>query len=450
MPWKESSVEEQRFRFVEEWKRGETNLAELCRRAGVSRVTGYKWLERYEELGWKGLSDQSRAPHHSPQAVNARRAAAIISLRGKQPRWGPKKLKGVLERQRPSERWPAASTIGELLKREGLVIGRRKRSKAPAGNQPLGHADGPNVVWSADFKGWFRTRDGDRCNPLTISDNHSRYLLRCQALDRGDTVHVQPVFEAVFREYGMPQAIRSDNGSPFASHGIAGLSQLSVWWVRLGIQVERIQPGHPEQNGRHERMHRTLKAETANPPAPSRRGQQKRFDRFVQVYNEIRPHEALGLQTPASVYQPSPRRFPDRLPALEYAGDMVVRRVRQGGVMSWQGHNVFVGHALDGEWIALRQLDDELYQVYFGPVLLGSFQPGRRRVQHPPKPRKKIARQPSCGNDGPVESGENQTQVSPASHSPLEISQTPRDSHIPTAPTTAMVMPEPDRTEGKV
>ena len=440
-------MEQQRFRFVEEWKQRQASLAELCRRAGVSRVTGYKWLQRYEEQGWQGLSDQSRAPHESPQLVTGARAEAILKLRHEHPRWGPKKLKAVLAARRPSQSWPATSTIGELLKREGLVIGHRRRIKPPAWEGPLAHAGEPNAVWSTDFKGWFRTGDGDQCNPLTISDNCSRYLLRCQAMDRGDTVHVQPVFEATFREFGMPEAMRSDNGSPFASHGIARLSRLSVWWVRLGIRVERIEPGHPEQNGRHERMHRTLKAETTQPPGANRRAQQKLFQRFGWEYNEVRPHEALGQKTPGSVYHASPRRFPERLPELDYASDMLVRRVRQGGVMSWRAHNVFVGHALDGEWIALHEIDDDLYQVYFGPVLLGSFEVGRRRVQQQPKgcPKPK-----SCGNDGPVGSGETQNQGSPASHSPLEISQTPRDSHIPTASTTTMSLSELPRTGRKV
>ena len=243
------------------------------------------------------------------------------------------------------------------------------------------------------------------------------------------------MFEATFREYGMPEAIRTDNGSPFASHGIGRLSRLAVWWMRLGIGVERIEPGHPEQNGRHERMHRTLKEETANPAAANRRAQQKCFDHFLREYNEVRPHEALELETPAEWYAPSPRRFPERLPEPEYTSDMVVRRVREGGVFSWQGHNVFVGHALDGERIGLREIDDQCWQVYFGPRLLGSFQGQRRRVVAV-RPPKRSPNQ-SCGNDGPVESGVTPTAGGPASHRPLEISPTPRDSHIPTAPTAA-------------
>ena len=439
-------MEEERFRFVEAWKRREWRLADLCRRYGVSRVTGYKWLERYEEQGWKGLGDQSRAPQHSPQAVTEARAEAIVKLRREHPHWGPRKLKTVLEDRRPGEAWPAASTIGELLKREGLVIGRRLRSKPVGSGPPLAQAGQPNAVWSADFKGWFATGDGARCNPLTISDNCSRYLLRCQAMNRGDTARVQPVFEATFREYGLPQAILTDNGSPFASHGIVGLSRLSVWWMRLGIRVERIAPGHPEQNGRHERMHRTLKAETASPAAANRRAQQKVFESFVWVYNQVRPHEALGQKTPASVYQPSPRRFPERLPEPEYGPGLAVRRVRQGGVMWWQGHNVFVGHALDGERVGLLEVEDQIWQVYFGPQLLGRLDGNRRRVQQLRRPRQE---QKSCGNAGPVESGENQTQVSPTSHSSLEISPTTRDSHIPTASTNTMSL-SATQTGGKV
>jgi transposase InsO family protein len=238
----------------------------------------------------------------------------VLEQRQAHMRWGPRKLKRTLERDEPGREWPAASTIGALLKREGLVIARRKRRRTEPYSEPLAHADGPNRVWCADFKGWFRTGDGRRIDPLTITDAHSRYLLKCQAVEKTDTGRVRAVFEAAFREYGLPVAIRTDNGAPFASTAIAGLSRLAVWWIKLGIVPERIEAGHPEQNGRHERMHRTLKQEVAQPPAANWREQQRMMERFRQEYNQVRPHEALAMQTPAAVYETSGKSFPVRLP----------------------------------------------------------------------------------------------------------------------------------------
>ena len=264
-------------------------------------------------------------------------------------RWGPRKLKRILERDEPGRVWPAASTMGTLLAREGLVVGRKKRRRTAPYREPLAHADGANRVWCGDFKGWFRTGDGERIDPLTISDAYSRYLLRCQAVEKTDTARVQAIFEAAFREYGLPQAIRTDNGAPFASRALAGLSRLAVWWMKLGIVPERIEAGHPEQNGRHERMHRTLKQETAQPPAANRREQQRALDRFRKEYNQVRPHEALGMRTPGAVYQSSPRRFPARVPEPEYPESMLVRTIGHKGQIRWKKQEVFVSEVLWGE-----------------------------------------------------------------------------------------------------
>src|SRR5690349_8105852 len=238
-------------------------------------------------------------------------------------RWGPRKLKAVLEREWPRVNWPAASTMGELLRREGLVVPRKKRRRVDPYSTPFAAADAPNRVWCGDFKGWSRTQDGTRIDPLTISDACSRYLLRCQAVEKTDTARVQAVFEAAFREYGLPEAIRTDNGAPFASRAIAGLSRLAIWWMKLGIRPERIQPAHPEQNGRHERMHLTLQQETMSPMAANRRAQQHRFDQFRYEYNQQRPHQALQMHTPASCYTASPRVFPVRLREPEYPSSML-------------------------------------------------------------------------------------------------------------------------------
>jgi transposase InsO family protein len=293
--------------------------------------------------------------------------------------------------------WPALSTIGELLKREGLVVGRRKRQRTPPYSEPLAHADGPNRVWCADFKGWFRTRDGERIDPLTISDAHSRYLLRCQAVETTNTERVQAIFEAAFREYGLPEAIRTDNGAPFASRALAGLSRLAVWWIKLGIKPERIEAGHPEQNGRHERMHRTLKQETAQPPAANRREQQRVMDRFREEYNQVRPHEALGMRTPGSVYQPSWREYPTRIPEPEYPETMLVRSVRYQGQIRWKKQEVFLSEVLWGERVGLLPVDDRWFKVYFAEVPLALFDSQRLYLKPLPDAEEKTRRSKGRG-----------------------------------------------------
>jgi putative transposase len=364
---------EEKLRFMVEYELGERSMRELCERYGIARETGYVWLRRYRELGIEGLVERTRAALRHPNQTTAAIERRIVELRQAHMRWGPKKLKEVLERNEPEQVWPALSTIGELLKREGLVVGRRRRQRTPPYSEPLAHADGPNRVWCADFKGWFRTQDGERIDPLTISDAHSRYLLRCQTVGKTSTEQVQAIFEAVFREYGLPEAIRTDNGAPFASRALAGLSRLAVWWIKLGIKPERIEAGHPEQNGRHERMHRTLKQETAQPPAANRRKQQRIMDRFREEYNQVRPHEALGMRTPASVYQPSWREYPTRIPEPEYPETMLVRSVRSQGQIRWKKQEVFLSEVLWGERVGLLPVDDRWFKVYFAEVPLALF-----------------------------------------------------------------------------
>lgn len=364
---------EEKLRFVFEYEQDERSMTELCERYGIARETGYVWLRRYREQGIAGLVERGRAAHRHANQTPVELEQMIVELRQAHMRWGPRKLKQVLERDEPGREWPAASTMGELLKREGLVVARKKRLRTAPYSQPLAHADGPNRVWCADFKGWFRTGDGERIDPLTMTDACSRYLLRCQTVEKTDTARVQAIFEAAFREYGLPEAIRTDNGAPFASRALAGLSRLAVWWIKLGIVPERIEAGHPEQNGRHERMHLTLEQETAQPPAANRRGQQRAFDRFRGEFNEVRPHEALGMQTPASVYQPSPRKFPARLPEVDYPDSMLVRQVGHKGQIRWKKHEVFISEVLWGERIGLLPIDDRRYRVYFAQVPLALF-----------------------------------------------------------------------------
>ena len=364
---------EEKLRFVFEYEQRYRSMTELCERYEISRETGYVWLRRYRALGVEGLVERSRAAGRHPNQTPAEMEEMVLELRQAHMRWGPRKLKRVLERDEPGRVWPAASTIGELLKREGLVVGRRKRKRTPPYREPLAHAEGPNRVWCADFKGWFRTRDGERIDPLTISDAYSRYLLKCQAVEKTDTARVQAIFEAAFREYGLPEAIRTDNGAPFASRALAGLSRLAVWWMKLGIVPERIEAGHPEQNGRHERMHRMLKQEVTQPAAANRREQQRVMDKFRREYNQVRPHEALEMQTPAAVYEPSRRRFPARLPEVEYPDTMLVRTVHHKGEFRWKKHDVFVSEVLWGERIGLLPVDERWFTVYFANCPIARF-----------------------------------------------------------------------------
>jgi len=365
---------EEKLRFVLDYERDEWSMVELCQRYGVSRETGYVWLRRYREHGVPGLVELNRAADRHRNRTAPDIEEAILELRQGHMRWGPRKLKRILERDEPQRDWPAASTIGEMLKRAGLVVARKKRRTTAPYTEPLGHAVDSNRVWCADFKGWFRTTDGARIDPLTISDAYSRYLLRCQLVEKTNTVRVQAIFEAAFSEYGLPQAIRTDNGAPFASHAPGGLSRLSVWWIKLGIVPERIEAGHPEQNGRHERLHRTLKQEVATPPASDRRAQQRLFDEFRREYNEVRPHEALGMQTPAALYVPSARAYPGVLRQPEYPDSMLVRSVDSQGCFGWKRRQrVYISQVLAGEQIGLSPSDEHCYTIYFAHVPLARF-----------------------------------------------------------------------------
>jgi transposase InsO family protein len=398
---------EEKLRFVFDYERDEESMRDLCRRYRIARETGYVWLRRYRERGVAGLVELGRGPERHPNQTPVATEQAVLELRQAHMRWGPRKLKRVLERDEPGRCWPAASTMGEIVKRAGLVVPRKRRRTTAPYRDPLAHADGPNRVWCADFKGWFRTEDGTRIDPLTISDAHTRYLLRCQAVAKTDTERVRAIFEAAFREYGLPQAIRTDNGAPFASMAIGGLSRLAVWWIKLGIVPERIEAGHPEQNGRHERLHRTMKQETAMPPAANRRAQQRALDRFRQEYNEVRPHEALGMQTPASVYAPSPRQFPAQVPEVEYPDTMLVRQIHSKGHFRWRHHDVFLSEVLWGERVGLLPLDGRWFAVYFASVPIARFDSRFGKVS------RFVAEQQGFYRAG---AGEGEASPSPAPH----------------------------------
>ena len=384
MAWKESSPMEQRLAFVVSALKHETSMAELCRVFGISRQTGYELLAQVRREGVDGLKPHSRAPRHHPNAIAQEVCAAVIRAKERHPSWGPKKLQPLAD-ELPSikAQWPVASTRGAILARAGLTVARpRPRAHVPPRTQPFGSVGAANDTWCADFKGWFRTADGARCDPLTISDAHSRLLVRCQALQHGiHAQYVRPVFEAAFREYGLPLHVRTDNGTPFASVGAGGLSELAVWWIKLGITPERIDPGRPSQNGRHERFHRTLKAATAQPPARTIRAQQRRFDAFRAEYNAERPHEALGQQPPLWWYTRSPRNYPRRLEEPTYSDTAHVRRVRHNGEIRRSQDFIYVSSVLVGEPVGVYEVADG-WLVRYGPITLGYLDPARNRLRN--------------------------------------------------------------------
>lgn len=381
MPWNVSGLVDKRKKFVIDYESGDWTMSQLCRMHGISRVSGYRVLRSWRALGEAGLEARSRAPLRHPNQTSAEIEALVLSLRREHPLWGPRKLKVLLEKRHPQLVIPAASTMGAMLDREGLAHRRCKRRHVEPYTHPFAPAVEPNDEWASDFKGWFRTGDGTRIDPLTISDTSTRYLLRCQAVEKTDTPRVQAVFAAAFREYGLPGAMRTDNGPPFACCGIGGLSRLAVWWIKLGIRPQRIQAGHPEQNGRHERMHRTLEQHAANPPQANWRAQQRAMDAFRSEYNQLRPHEALDMRTPASLYRSSPRSFPERLPEPEYGNAVKVRRVMQHGQFFWNYNDVFLGKALAGERIGLLPIDDRYMRIYLDWYPLAKFDTHSMRVE---------------------------------------------------------------------
>ena len=395
MPWRETCAMNERMCFVSAWLVGSETMSELCRHFAISRKTGYKWTARYAGQGASGLAERSSAPHSNPHALADETIAAVVAVRHRHPTWGPRKVKAWLEAHESKRCWPAASTIGDIFDRTGLTQPRKRRRRTPPHGHPFAACREPNDVWCVDFKGWFVTGDGTQVDPLTISDGASRYLICCQAVGRADERHVWPLFEAAFYDYGLPLAMRSDNGAPFASRSAAGLSRLSVKLIKAGVMPERIEPGKPQQNGRHERMHLTLKQETAAPPARSLAGQIDRFERFRQIYNHERPHEALGQRPPASLYRRSPRPYDGILRSPDYPAGTVIRKVRRNGEIKWQGNCIFVSEVLAAEPVGLTEIADDVWLLKYGPVVLGTIRGRaglikvgwRARKQPPPRPQ---------------------------------------------------------------
>lgn len=383
MPWKESSKVSERFDFVQRLRAGE-RMTDLCREFGISRTTGDKYKKRFEQLGVNGLYDESRRPKRSPNRTPSAILERIIDLRKRHPTWGPKKLKVRLHDLEPGVKWPAASTIGVVLKDAGLVGDRRRRRRShPTSRADLRETNAPNELWCMDFKGKFRMLNRRYCHPLTVSDHFSRALLGCEALENEKADPTAAALELVFREHGLPDAFRFDNGSPFASTGLLGLTTLSVWLLRLDIALERIEPGHPEQNGRHERMHRTLKEDTTRPPGANLLQQQERFDRFRRIFNDERPHESLEMKTPSRVHRPARRRLPKHLNEVEYPLHDVTQTVYRNGLITFGEHRAYISTALAGQRIGLRQVSDQTWLASFMSFELGYIDTEANRLIPP-------------------------------------------------------------------
>lgn len=381
MPWKDRSVIQERRCFIRDHMTGLESVAELCRRYRISRQTGHKWIRRFEHEGFPGLEDRSRRPKSCVHSVPEPVAKELMQARRRHPTWGARKLLMLLRRRHPDWHLPSPSTAHDVIKRAGLVKKRRKSLKRPHPGRPLTPMDQPNAVWTADFKGQFKTLDGLYVYPLTIQDGYSRFLLQVHGMLHPRLEPTKDVFTRAFQEYGLPERIRTDNGAPFAATALGRLSRLSVWWIRLGILPELIEPGKPQQNGRHERMHRTLKKETAIPPKKSRLAQQRRFNSFRREFNYERPHEALGQRTPAELYMASPRPYPTRLPPIDYPAHFEVRLVSTNGGIRWANHWVNVSTILGEHYIGLEEIDDGIWHVYFGTHMLGFLHDRLGRIE---------------------------------------------------------------------
>ena len=374
MSWKEVNPMQQKILFIADYLRQLSSMSELCYRYGISRKTGYKWVKRFEHSGIDGLSEQSRRPLMSPVQTPYRIQQKIIELRQQySTRPGSKKLQILLAQCFPHEHIPSKTTIYNILNRAGLIDARKPKRRVSLYPQPFSPVQEVNELWSVDYKGQFKLGNGQWCYPLTVMDHQSRFLFCCKCLKGPLYKETRASFTKLFRQYGLPARIRSDNGIPFASVSRGGLSKLSIWWIKLNIAPERIAPGKPQQNGRHERMHRTLKQAATRPASANMRSQQRRFDAFCEEYNQHRPHEALGQKTPSSQYTRATREYPEKLPEIHYPEYFEVKKVSSNGTACWQNKMIYVSHLLHGEYIGLEEIDEGSWEVYFGPVKLGQF-----------------------------------------------------------------------------
>lgn len=373
MAWENYKVEQQRLQLVQAYLSGHADMTTLCKKYGVSRKTGYKWCQRFLQQGEEGLKDLSRAPRIPYQCYTNSQIDRAIDLKLKYRTWGPKKILIKLQEKFPDEIWPCPTRLYEIFKEYHLVTSRKIRSRVPA-TAPLGDLVAGNDTWAVDFKGWFLTGDGRKCEPLTITDCHTRYLIRCTHLNIHSVEYVWPIFDEAFKEYGLPTRMRSDNGPPFGSTGIGRLTGLSVNLIKAGVIPEWINPGHPEENGRHERFHLTLKQDVASPPKDTLALQIQAMKQFEEEYNFERPHEAINMKTPGSIYQPSPRKWDGILRSPEYDSSLFdVRKVEKSGQTNWRGEHMFIGEALRGEYIGFKLNNIGIWECYYGPIYLGQI-----------------------------------------------------------------------------
>lgn len=381
--WQETGVSEEKLKFINDWLKGEFNFAMLCKRYQISRPTGYGLIKRYQAEGVAALQERSRAPHTIPHKTPESVEMELLKLKHRYPHWGPSMIRDFLLKEKIEGLWPAASTIGELYKRHGLVKPRKFRKKTPVHSEPLKHCEAPNQVWSADFKGQFLLKNGKYCYPLTMTDNYSRYLILCEGLMSPNCNDSMKCYEKAFREYGLPDAIRTDNGQPFAGLAVGGLTRLSIWLLKLGIMPERISPGCPQQNGRHERMHRTLKEAVVFPKQKTLAEQQKLFDEFKVEFNTQRPHQALKANRPAEIHKRSTRELPDKLSEVIYPDSFLVRKVKTNGEIKFAGKRYFLSELLHGEAIGLEPIDEERAMIYFSKLKLGIIDSRLKKIIRP-------------------------------------------------------------------
>jgi putative transposase len=371
MTWKESRKIDEKLKFIADWLKDEFKFSDLCKRYDISRPTGYYLVNRYLSEGEDAFKEKSKAPHHIPHKISSKIELKLIELKYRYPHWGPRKIKDYLTAEGVKGYWPAKSTIGEIFKRHGLVKPRKTRRRIPPHSEPLKHCQAPNDVWSADFKGEFLLLNNKYCYPLTVTDNYSRYLLACDGFLSPSCNNTIKTFEKLFAEYGLPLAIRTDNGQPFCSYGFGGLTRLSIWFLKLGIMPERIDLGAPQQNGRHERMHRTLKEATILPKKNNLKKQNRIFSQFIKEFNFERPHEALSSKRPSELYVKSRKQLPNKIPEVNYPDEFCIRKVKMNGEISFKGKKYYVSELLYKEPIGLEKIDDDRAFLYFSKLKLG-------------------------------------------------------------------------------
>ncbi len=381
MPWSETTPMDQKKEFIMDYIRRNLTIAELSQLYNVSRKTCHKWINRYHRKGAGGLEELSRAPRNAPHATPQKIVNLFLEVRRRHPYWGPRKLLKLIRNRKLGFTLPHPSTVADILRRNGMVPAQRRRRHIGHPGKTQAEVYAPNDVWNADFKGHFKTKNGIYCYPLTVTDSFSRYLLCCQGLGSTAVVETKPMFTRLFKEFGLPKRIRSDNGVPFATYTLGRLSRLSAWWIRLGIMPMLIEPGRPDQNGSHERMHKTLKREATRPPGGNLSAQQRKFNVFREEFNNLRPHEALDMETPASCYESSRREMPNKLPSLEYPDRFELRLVSDNGGIRWNCGWVNVSVVCAGEYVGLEEIDNGLWNVYFGPLKLGRLNEKTMRIE---------------------------------------------------------------------